>query len=52
MAVTLSRGPAHGTVVANGDGTLTYTPAANYNGSDSFTYTANDGHGGASNVRP
>ena len=23
----------------NGDGTVTYTPAANYNGTDSFTYT-------------
>jgi hypothetical protein len=27
-------------------GILTYTPNANYNGSDSFTYTINDGHGG------
>ena len=30
---------AHGTVVINADHTVTYTPAANYNGSDSFTYT-------------
>ena len=27
----------------NADGTITYTPAANYNGPDSFTYTATDG---------
>src|SRR5207244_3250172 len=27
----------------NGNGTFTYTPAANYNGSDSFTFKANDG---------
>ncbi len=33
---------AHGVVVDNGDGTLTYTPDANWNGTDSFTYTAGD----------
>ena len=37
--------PAHGTVVDNGDGTLTYTPDAGYFGSDSFTYTITDGQG-------
>ncbi len=46
-AVTLSviSAPAHGTV----SGTppeLTYTPHANYHGSDSFSFLANDGHGG------
>jgi hypothetical protein len=30
---------AHGTVVNNNDGTITYTPDADYNGSDSYTYT-------------
>ena len=30
-------------LVDNGNGTLTYTPAANYQGQDSFTYTATDG---------
>jgi hypothetical protein len=30
---------AHGTVVNNNDGTVTYTPDADYNGSDSYTYT-------------
>ncbi|MDR2000464.1 MAG: tandem-95 repeat protein, partial [Zoogloeaceae bacterium] len=29
--------PAHGTLVANADGTYTYTPNANYHGSDSAT---------------
>ncbi|MEX5543916.1 Ig-like domain-containing protein, partial [Pseudomonas poae] len=29
--------PAHGTVVVNPDGSYVYTPAANYNGADSFT---------------
>jgi VCBS repeat-containing protein len=38
--------PAHGSAVLNGDGTVTYTPAANYNGADSFTYTVSDGQGG------
>jgi VCBS repeat-containing protein len=35
--------PAHGTLTLNANGTLTYTPTANYNGPDSFTYKANDG---------
>ena len=34
-----------GLVVNNGDGTFTYTPAANFNGSDSFTYTISDNDG-------
>ncbi|MGI9377454.1 MAG: tandem-95 repeat protein, partial [Tsuneonella suprasediminis] len=34
--------PSHGTVVVNPDGTYTYTPDANYNGPDSFTYTVTD----------
>ncbi|MCI0393414.1 MAG: tandem-95 repeat protein [Chloroflexi bacterium] len=38
--------PAHGAVVINPDNTLTYTPAANFNGSDSFNYTVSDGNGG------
>ncbi|MDP9896264.1 VCBS repeat-containing protein [Variovorax boronicumulans] len=38
--------PAHGTVTVNADGTYTYTPGANFNGTDSFTVTVSDGHGG------
>jgi hypothetical protein len=34
--------PAHGTLTGSGN-TRTYTPAANYHGPDSFTFTANDG---------
>ena len=35
--------PAHGTLVFGADGSYTYTPDANFNGSDSFTYKVNDG---------
>ena len=35
--------PAHGTVVLNSNGAFSYTPAADYNGSDTFTYQASDG---------
>jgi hypothetical protein len=34
--------PAHGTLSGSG-ATRTYAPTANYNGSDSFTFTVNDG---------
>lgn len=37
---------AHGAVVNNKNGTFTYTPATNYVGADSFTYTVSDGQGG------
>ncbi len=34
--------PAHGILTLNPDGSFTYEPEANWNGSDSFTYKAND----------
>jgi hypothetical protein len=37
---------ANGSVVNNNNGTVTYTPAANFFGSDSFTYLVSDGNGG------
>jgi Big-like domain-containing protein len=36
-------GPTNGTLSLNANGSFTYTPAANYNGPDSFTYQASDG---------
>ena len=35
--------PANGTVVDNGDGTLTYTPTAGFSGIDTIGYTVTDG---------
>ena len=39
-----------GSLVNNGNGTWTYTPAANYSGPVSFTYTASDGSLSASST--
>ena len=38
--------PAHGSLVSNAGVSLTYVPAANYTGTDSFNYTISDGNGG------
>ena len=35
---------ANGTVAINDDGTVTYTPNADFNGTDTFTYTNEDGN--------
>jgi VCBS repeat-containing protein len=35
--------PSHGTITMNADGTWTYTPKANFYGTDSFTYHVFDG---------
>jgi len=43
LTATLVSGPAHGTLTFNTDGSFTYTPSADFNGMDSFTYKANDG---------
>ena len=46
LTVTGKTNGAHGTANCTAAGACTYTPAANYNGPDSFTYTISDGHGG------
>jgi uncharacterized delta-60 repeat protein len=46
LTVTAVTGPAHGTAVIAGASSVTYTPDANYVGTDAFTYTVSDGHGG------
>jgi Ca2+-binding RTX toxin-like protein len=43
LGAVLVKGPAQGTLTLNADRSFTYTPAANFNGSDSFTYKASDG---------
>ncbi len=47
LSVTAVSTPSHGTAAINADGTIRYTPAENYDGADSFSYTLADGHGGA-----
>jgi len=42
VVLTITSMPAHGTAVNNGDGTVTYTPNANYVGEDSFQYSVKD----------
>ncbi len=40
--VVITGDPANGAAVNNGDGTITYTPNADFNGADSLTYTVED----------
>ena len=43
LTAVLQTGPANGTLTLNTDGSFTYTPNTNFNGSDSFVYRASDG---------
>jgi large repetitive protein len=47
LTVTLASA-ANGTVVIRPDGTIDYTPNANFNGTDTIIYTISDGNGGTS----
>lgn len=42
-AAELDRGPNHGTLTLNADGSFTYVPAVEFVGDDSFGYHVNDG---------
>jgi hypothetical protein len=47
LTVSAVTNGAHGTVTIDpATGNPVYTPAANWSGTDSFTYTVSDGHGG------
>jgi VCBS repeat-containing protein len=43
LSAVLLLGVEHGTLALNPDGSFTYTPAANFAGSDRFVYRASDG---------
>ena len=43
LTAVIDVGPGDGGLTLNADGSFTYTPNGNFNGSDSFTYHANDG---------
>ena len=43
LTAVLNTSVTHGTLTLSSNGSFTYTPAANYNGPDSFAYHANDG---------
>ncbi len=42
ITVTIATMPANGTVVVNPNNSVTYTPNANFNGTDSFSYRVRD----------
>jgi Ca2+-binding RTX toxin-like protein len=46
LTVDLVTQGANGSVAIEPDGTVTYTPDADFNGTDSFTYEISDGNGG------
>ena len=46
LTATVATGPANGSLLLNADGSFTFTPAPDWSGKDTFTYTADDGHGG------
>ena len=45
LSVINTTSPAHGSVAIVNSASVRYTPAANYHGSDSFSYTVSDGNG-------
>ena len=47
ITYTRATSPANGTATVTATGNFTYTPAANYAGPDSFSYTVSDGRGGS-----
>jgi len=50
-SASLVTGPLHAAAfVLNADGSFSYTPAADYNGRDQFTYTFTEANGGSANA--
>ncbi len=51
LSFSIQSGPSHGTVTGEGSSNaVVYTPEADYEGSDSFTFSANDGIEDSSNT--
>jgi len=48
LVVTAVNGAVNGTAIVNADNTITYTPNADFNGSEMLSYTISDGNGGTS----
>ncbi|WP_227498710.1 tandem-95 repeat protein [Synechococcus sp. PCC 7336] len=46
LSAALVSDVSNGTLTLNADGSFEYTPDADFNGSDSFTYAVSDGNGG------
>ena len=46
VTVTSASDGANGSTTVNSDGTIAYVPDPDFNGTDSFTYTVDDGNGG------
>ena len=46
FALAENGGPANGSVTLNPDGTYVYTPAPDFSGTDTFTFSVSDGQGG------
>ncbi|WP_038033329.1 Ig-like domain-containing protein [Thermopetrobacter sp. TC1] len=45
LTASIADQPQRGTVVVNADGSITYTPEAGFEGTDTFTYTVTDAQG-------
>jgi VCBS repeat-containing protein len=46
LAFSIKQAPQHGSASVDAKGAVTYTPALDYNGNDSFVVLVDDGHGG------
>ena len=46
LSASVASAPSHGTLTLAPDGSFTYMPAANFNGTDTFGYVVSDGYGG------
>jgi hypothetical protein len=44
LTVTITTAPTNGTATVNANNSVTYTPNADFNGQDTFTYTVDDGN--------